>query len=79
MEFTTFKCDGCGRIKQESNHWWQFASLPGPQIFVFAWDSRVALGLDAKVLHLCSEACVTKAVLGAMVPVRVSAQRTEEE
>jgi hypothetical protein len=65
MQFPTYKCDGCGRVKQDSNHWWQFVRLPGPRIVVFAWDCPVR-DENAKVLHLCGEGCVMKAVTTAM-------------
>jgi hypothetical protein len=62
LKIETFKCDGCGIMKGENNHWFEFVPadpkvtrycitiIPFPKDPVN--DSR----------HLCSDQCVIKAV-----------------
>lgn len=62
----TFKCDGCGNIKGDLNHWFKFRSYPsegnGAEFIVNDWNSQ---GTDyPNTLHLCSDACVIKTVQG---------------
>jgi len=57
MKVETYKCDQCGKQKQDSNHW--FVLSENSQAFiVYPWDAKCADRADAK--HLCSEGCSSK-------------------
>jgi hypothetical protein len=62
---TTFRCDVCGKLKQEANHWFRLLKGPGPvaSLTVTAWEDP-ALGPEE--MHLCGMECVQKAVGKAM-------------
>lgn len=61
MIVNTFQCDGCGIQKGETNHWFRWKERPN-QFGVGAWDASPEPTSDEK--HLCSDACVVKAVQG---------------
>lgn len=68
MEFTSYKCDECGKVKGESNHWFWCARVPGPRFVVAAWD---CVNCDpsveiVEVKHLCGMGCAVKAMTKAM-------------
>lgn len=65
----SFRCDICGKLKLESNHWWmvKLANVPyvqdghHPRQFALVpWNSEESR--DAKVHHICGEGCATKAL-----------------
>ncbi len=63
-EITTFRCDECGKLKQEANHWYRGVSLDGPQRFMlFAWNCIPPAGPE---LHFCGMGCAVKAMTKAM-------------
>lgn len=67
MNFSGTKCDECGRVKGESNHWHQIGMIPstigGPWIELGSLagpHSLKAYG-DAYEIHdLCGESCFYK-------------------
>lgn len=70
-EITTFRCDECGKLKQEANHWYRGVSLDGPQRFtLFAWNCIPyppgELLRPARELHFCGMGCAVKAITKAM-------------
>lgn len=79
MILSTYKCDYCGELKKESNHWWLVSLWSHPRSFSvqsFETASRDQLtggfGAD-EVFHLCGSACVT-----AKVNAFISAPLTTE-
>jgi hypothetical protein len=76
MEVSTFKCDECGRLKQETNHWFRATAVHQGFVIV-AWDFLTvqdgrALPIvkrDGRALpeiHLCGMECAVKAMTKAM-------------
>ncbi len=61
MQYPAFKCDECGRQKQDANHWWWMTRAPGPRIVVAPFECPVR-DENAPLKHLCGEECVLKAV-----------------
>jgi hypothetical protein len=59
MKIDSYKCDGCGKMKGETNHWWLIEFESG--IFtVFCWLANVAQHARAK--HICSQACAIRVI-----------------
>jgi hypothetical protein len=54
-------CDGCGKRKQQTNHWWLFNEdqYTGEEIGIgiFPWHEP-----NDGMLHFCGAQCVIKAV-----------------
>ena len=63
MKIDTFRCDGCGALKDKSNHWWLVAEYPG-ELLVAQWtDELAALRTDKEQWrHYCGRECVQKAI-----------------
>lgn len=67
MKVDTFQCDGCGKQKEKSNHWFRGYELPMSGVVIVSWDvaravidgESLPLDLD-KAAHLCGAACVTE-------------------
>jgi len=57
-EITQYKCDGCGAIKGEANHWWLASNLSG-SLAIAPWDGGWAVD---RAQHYCGAACVHKAL-----------------
>ena len=58
MKVTTYKCDVCGQIKGENNHWFRVeAGSAGLELN--AWGTAPA---TASTVDLCSDQCVIKTV-----------------
>ena len=55
MKVNSYKCDGCGIQKGETNHWYAI-SPTAVSIIVSAWHDGDGYA------HYCSDACVVKAV-----------------
>jgi hypothetical protein len=82
MKSEVYSCDGCGKQKQESNHWWRlrpYAQQRTPSLLIadvfilIPWDTTVVnAGDDTVEKHICSEPCASKALSKWM-----SAQRAE--
>ncbi len=73
-EVTTYKCDVCGNLKREANHWMkaairhgerlQFTVIPwAPTIQIIAASSETVTFLD-----LCGMECSVKAMTAALTP-----------
>jgi hypothetical protein len=61
-EVTTYRCDVCGKLKQEANHWY-LAHANAARFVIHRWD--LELNYDPK-LHLCGMECAQKAMAKAM-------------
>lgn len=58
MKVDSYKCDGCGNLKGDLNHWFRVVN-EGRALEVYPWSA----GYDNKEeRHYCSDACITKAV-----------------
>lgn len=57
MKVDGHKCDECGVMKQESNHW-VLASVFGAALHLYPWDAEVPD--KDRMLHLCGEGCAAK-------------------
>lgn len=72
-EVSTFRCDECGKLKEEANHWYK-ALVFGPppatsnRFMVALWDSPyLEFAIEGKrILHLCGMGCAVKAMTKAM-------------
>lgn len=54
---TVTKCDGCGAIKRQANHWFRIARVPtGYCLHLYRYEEDIA-GED-----YCSESCLLTAV-----------------
>ena len=68
-EVSTFRCDECGKLKEEANHWFRAAEIAGPCFMLMTWgDSEELISPDEieKTLHLCGMGCALKAMAKAM-------------
>ena len=68
-EVTTYRCDVCGKLKQEANHWMRavlivLESYRMPVFTITGWDGVFPDG--ANQLHLCGMECAQKAMAKAM-------------
>jgi hypothetical protein len=57
MQVHTYKCDMCGTVKGENNHWFRVCTAQG--IKLEAWSVMPA---SETTLDLCSDSCVIKIV-----------------
>ena len=65
-ELTSYRCDECGRMKGESNHWYIAEHRPGIRTFIVAeWGCHNIVG-EFKMLHLCGLPCAMKSLQKAM-------------
>ena len=61
LNASPYKCNYCGKVKGETNHWWVHPTLgPGTAFVLDTWDDTVALKPDVE--NICSEACASKAL-----------------
>jgi hypothetical protein len=58
MKVDTFKCDVCGQIKGENNHWFRI-DTGASGLEVNAWGVMLA---TPTTVDLCSDQCVIKVV-----------------
>jgi hypothetical protein len=58
MRVDTYKCDVCGRIKGENNHWFRIDTA-GRGLELHLWGSVPS---TASTVDLCSDQCVIKTV-----------------
>jgi hypothetical protein len=53
-----FKCNYCGKLKEQSNHWWLRPITPS--FILEPWEDRNAAKPDIE--NICSETCAVKAL-----------------
>ena len=58
MKVDTYKCDVCGTVKGENNHWFRIET-GGVSLELSAWGVAPA---TATTVDLCSDSCVIKTV-----------------
>lgn len=62
MRIDTFKCDICGIQKGDTNHWYSLEkTCPNDRATLIL---IAAIYTDTAYMHLCSDACIIKAVQG---------------
>jgi len=61
----TFRCDICGTVKQESNHWFRAFRVPGPRWTLVPWELHKR-DEAAEEQHLCGIPCASKAMARVM-------------
>lgn len=66
MKVETYKCDGCGRMKGETNHWWVlmqfFARMPGFQVFAASPEAEIEREGVYESWDFCGETCLMKKI-----------------
>jgi len=70
-QVTTFRCDECGKLKTDANHWFRAARLELQRFVIVGWDSTLSdfqnPGMDhLDELHLCGMECAHKAMAKAL-------------
>ena len=67
MQVNTYKCDVCGALKKEANHWFMAATgMTGDARFIVVpWGSSLPGSADDHS-HLCGMGCVVKAMQSEM-------------
>jgi hypothetical protein len=59
MEKTIVICDGCGKTKQEANHWFRLDQRSSTIVSLAKWENGA---LCAGELHLCGAECANKKI-----------------
>jgi hypothetical protein len=63
-ELRTWKCDGCGALKKDVNHWWMLQRfIEGAiNVLVLPWDEKAAAESAASqhTKHACGRECAHK-------------------
>lgn len=61
MKVETFKCDVCGKVKGEANHWWKLAFMDEgrPHLVLLPMADKYE---PTGSIHLCGESCVQRKV-----------------
>jgi hypothetical protein len=64
----TSRCDECGKLKQEANHWFRAVKSHDPRFVIVPWEVNLDPDPDAgdESLHLCGMGCAVKAMSKAM-------------
>ena len=61
----SYKCDVCGTIKKEANHW--FVAVAVPQgVHIYTWNAPGAGYDQENVAHLCGMQCTTRFMMRAL-------------
>ena len=71
----TYKCDGCGVAKQQTNHWFCVEMSNGGEMLIAPWKEEVA----QRSTHYCGAGCLGKAVSLWAAPKNVAAITSEPE
>ena len=71
-----YKCNVCGKAKEDSNHWWLLfpsntPDAPGSGFILDRWDDVYADRKDVE--NICSESCASKALSKWMEKQKVAA------
>lgn len=64
MKIQPYKCDSCGKLKGETNHWW-LLRMGTESVHLYVWATTVGeVTPDAGnwVKHICSQACAIHVV-----------------
>ena len=56
---TPYKCDYCGKLKGEANHWW-LRNTGASHFSLHRWDEDAVE--DGAFEHICGQECATKAM-----------------
>lgn len=75
MRYTTYKCDECGALKKQTNHWWVITQTPGT-------DGNLTItpmppNLPDETVTVCGRECAQKAVERWMGEVSRAATQAE--
>jgi len=75
---TVCKCDTCGKVKGEANHWLMGSAISGPQAVTTNWGFAIgkwngALE-DATVYHFCGMNCALKQLIAFLEGKKQEAQ-----
>ena len=70
----TYKCDGCGIAKQQTNHWFLITRHVEGYIIVHNWSGSAD---DSGVEHYCGAGCLGKAVSLWAAPKNAAAVQPE--
>ena len=78
-----YKCNVCGKAKEDSNHWWLLfpsntPDAPGSGFILDRWDDVYADRKDVE--NICSESCASKALskwMGEQKPIALREPRGE--
>lgn len=65
-EVSTFRCDVCGKLKEQANHWYRGCQTDEPRFVIVSWDAASVLPAHHPVLHFCGMECAVKAMQKAM-------------
>jgi hypothetical protein len=63
MESVQITCDVCGRVKQETNHWFKAVVdpvHPNPAGIAFGTSAAEVGDSDLKIEHICGQECLHK-------------------
>ena len=63
MKFDGVKCDQCGALKKDTNHWFTaFVDAPSKRFLIVVTDDNSESMRYTHKLDLCSESCAAKAM-----------------
>jgi hypothetical protein len=71
-EVSTFRCDECGKLKEQANHWYRAMQPDGKRRFVIVafedcnFSAFQELAEDQDVRDFCGMGCAVKAMTKAM-------------
>ena len=66
-EVTTVKCDFCGQVKQEANHWWRLGVDPDLGILFLCASVAVPRAIKGTPKDACGSQCVQLGVARFLV------------
>jgi hypothetical protein len=69
-------CDGCGKVKGDTNHWWKVLvdeNPKGPYLALTPLDSNWLSGDWTQIFDLCGQACVISKLSEWMNPKKEAA------
>lgn len=75
MRFDSYKCDNCGHLKQEINHWFSAEEVNVTDGVALVLHPRIYTAEAFK--HLCSEACVIAVTQQWMSKIKEAHSPTE--
>jgi hypothetical protein len=65
-QVSTYRCDTCGKLKEDANHWYRAVKTDEPRFVVVPWAGALLPGAETSVLHFCGTGCAVKAMVKAM-------------